>query len=195
MINPLTGEWCFKKDTIKLVFSTQLNSYVTEEEANSKDLEIEKSKYKRISLAEYFASKIEDVNPEELNDYLVKLKPTQKLLDKISDFYKNSRAYYLRDESTYTTLEKFQILKAALWLGYDISNRNSYFKVYDNNRANQLFLRSNEKILLEFMSSDTYSKICSQGYWRTFLEDCEFFVFDIIEDPEKLKIYYSLKYK
>ena len=195
MINPLTGEWCFKKDTIKLVFSTQLNSYVREEEANSKDLEIQKSKYKRISLAEYFANKIEDVEPEDLLNYLIKLEPTQKVLNKINDFYKNSRAYYLRDESTYTTLEKFQILKAALWFGYDISNRNSYFKVYDNNKSNQPFLRSNEEILLEFMSTNTYSKIYSQGFWRTFLEDCEFFVFDIIEDPEKLKIYYSLKYK
>lgn len=198
MVDPFTDEFCFKNDRIKLVYSPDLNSYVTEEEAKSKNLEIDRTKSVRtISKAEFIANKIKDVNPGDLFNYLVELKPTKEVLEKINEYYRNTpnMYYQLKDESTYTNLEKFQIIKAGIWFGYDGKDKTSTFSISDNTRISQTFMRQNESNFLKFMNEETYSKLYSGGYWRTFLKDAELFLYDIIDDSEMLKIYYSLKYQ
>ena len=195
MINPFTNEWCFKKDSIKIYYCEEIESYITEDESEERGLKIEKNKYLRISQSKYLAEKLGEVNPEILLNYLIELKPSKEILEKIGSYFSKSRYFYLKDESTYTNLEKFYIIKAAIWFSYEEENKNSYFKVYNRDRSNPKFLQMNEKTLLKFFNTDIYARLYTQDYWRTFLEMVDYFLYDIIKDPVMLNQYYILKFK
>lgn len=98
----------------------------------------------------------------------------------------------MKDESIFSNLEKFEILKAALWFAFERSEQNSTF-VTSSSKYSQSFMKQNKSYFLKFMSGETYSKL--QVHWGYFLEDAEVFLYDIIKDKEMLKIYYSIKYK
>lgn len=194
MVNPFNGDWVFRKDTVKVYLSPKMNTYVTEEDAEMRDLEVDKSKYKRINLGEYISGQIGDVDPEKLLNYLVELKPSEEILKKIDSYFEKSIFVYLRDENNFTTIDKFNIIKCGIWFGYTDDEKTSYFRVRNRSKNNQRFVGEQESTFLKFMNVDAYSRLYSQGYWGTFMDAGTYMVWDIIQDPEMRKIYSSLKF-
>jgi len=195
MINPFNGDWIFKKDSLKVFYCQKTETYITEEDAEVKGLEIDKDKYKRVNLCEYISNQIGDVDPEKLLNYLIQLKPTDEIMDKIAKYFKNTSYRWLQGEDNFTNIDKFNIVKCGIWFAYNDNDKSSYFKIYNRRRNNQTFIDSQEKIFLKFMSDNVYSKIYTQGYWNVFMDAGSIMVWEIIQDEEMRKIYCSLKLK
>jgi len=187
MINPFNGDWVFKKDSIKVFYCPKTETYITEEDAEMKELEIDKNKYKRLNLCEYISNQISDVDPEKLLNYLIQLNPSDEILEKIDKYFK--------DGDNFTNVDKFNIVKCGIWFAYNDSDKNGYFNIYNKNKNSQRFIGREEEMFLKFMSDDTYSKIYTKGYWNVFMEAGSNMVWDIIQDKEMRKIYCSLKLK
>jgi hypothetical protein len=195
MINPFNGDWVFKKDSLKVFYCPKTETYITEEDAEMKELEIDKDKYKRVNLCEYISNQISDVDPEKLLNYLIQLKPTDEILEKIAKYFKNTSYRWLQDGDNFTNVDKFNIVKCGIWFAYNDSDKNGYFNIYNKNKNSQRFIGREEEMFLKFMSDDTYSKIYTKGYWNVFMEAGSNMVWDIIQDREMRKIYCSLKLK
>jgi hypothetical protein len=195
MINPFNGDWVFKKDSIKVFYCPKTETYITEEDAEMKELEIDKNKYKRLNLCEYISNQISDVDPEKLLNYLIQLNPSDEILEKIDKYFKNTSYRWLQDGDNFTNVDKFNIVKCGIWFAYNDSDKNGYFNIYNKNKNSQRFIGREEEMFLKFMSDDTYSKIYTKGYWNVFMEAGSNMVWDIIQDKEMRKIYCSLKLK
>ena len=192
MKNPFTNEWVFKKDKILVYPCPKLGTEITKEYAESNNLEIDTSKGRFICLSEYISSQIGDVNPELLLDYLVELEPNDKIFEKINSY----KGEWSLSGNTFKDIEKFNILKCAIWFSYKDSEKSDYFIVQNKNKGSSRFIRENESVFLKFMDRDTYSKLSEVAFWWTaLLESVDFLIWDIIEDPEMKKIYYAIKYK
>jgi hypothetical protein len=176
-----------------LVYSCpKLGTEITKEYAESNNLEIDYSKGRFICLSEYISSQIGDVNPELLLDYLVELEPNDKIFEKINSY----KGEWSLSGNALKDIEKFNILKCAIWFSYKDGEKSNYFIVRNKNKGNSRFIRENESVFLKFMDRDTYSKLLAFAFWwNALLDSVDFLIWDIIEDPEMKKIYYAIKYK
>jgi len=190
--NPFGEGWIFKKDTIKVFYCEKINDYITEEDAKMRNLQIS-SDYKTIEMIDYINSQIGEVDEKKLLNYLIEFKPTPELIKKMNEFFEGSYKYrWLLDEKTYTDIEKFNTLKAGIWFGYRNFEKNDYYRLkYSSNRG-QKFLELHEKTLLKFIDQRTYDKLYTQNYFSSFILASEPMIFDIITDPEMVKIYIHL---
>ena len=198
MPNPFTDGWVFKKDTIKLYYCSSIKDYISEEDAKSRDLEIDTSNFIRVNMMSYIKSEIGKVDENKLYEYLkgIELTPelNNKVMEKVNEFFKSSYTYrWLLDENEYRNEDKFQLIKLGIWFAYTNSEKNSGFRVANENRKRQLFVSENQEAFLDFVSEDVYNKIFTQGYFNAFVKAASLVTWDIIKDPEMRKIYIAIK--
>lgn len=180
MIDPFTDKWIFKLDKIKLYYCEDNNTYVSEED--SQGLNIDKGNIKLETKSNYIISKIVDVDINDLIKYLQDLKLNNDIKEKMEKY---SLPIKPIDVS-------FQLVKLAIILLSDDSNRNAYFK-YKNVEITRGIESHNKSLFLEFIDEDTYKKI-TRVDWTYYLKFADIFLYDIITDKKILKVYTALKF-
>jgi hypothetical protein len=196
MIDPFTGKWVYKKQSVMLYWSEELKDYITEEEAEEKKLSIDKGKASSEWYSEYLTRKIGQVDSQVLYDYLKNLEPTPQELERIDKYFEKSYRY--NNDRIFTTPEKFQIIKWALYLMIPDENRRYSFRKIIPGMVRSAVDDSNKEMAQEFLNQQDiklYPKyLLNINDFSQFMTFASSNAMNIIKDKEALKTYVALKY-
>ena len=203
--NPFTDTWLFKGDRLVLYYCEELNLYLTEEDAEKKGVKID-SENRRISKANDYVSsliKIDDINPEKLLEYLKKVEPTEETLHKVDLLLREKypiirlRSYLQvsHDSIRVNSNDLFNLVKMGIWFMPPDSERRSDFQIrggYNHRNVLQGNLASKEA--KDFLGEDLINMVVRVDAFDTIVREAsDVMIYDIITDPEMLKIFIKLK--
>ena len=192
LLDPFTNKWVFKKESVDLRWCEKMQEYYTDEEADEKGLELDYTKLSTESYTDYLVRKINgygEVDTNKLYEYLKSVKPTTDMIDRINKYF--SDTFYLNNERTFTNVDKFNIVKLALWIMDSDKEKRNY-----NSRTRSLYqvLSGNKQKVEELIGIEKSNVLFANHIFiNYFVAIANILLYDIITDKEMLKIFIVMK--